>query len=155
MYLSPHFTLEELTFSDWAVRRRIDNVPSPEQVANLRRLCETVLEPARALLGVPLHINSGFRSLEVNAAVGGAHSSAHLAGLAADFVPIGLDLGIAFDKLRADPGLPFDQVIFECAAWIHLAAPVGALQPRRQALTATGHAGAWAYHLIATGESNA
>lgn len=148
MILSPHFTLEELVFSEVAVRQGIENTPDQEHIENLRRLCVTVLEPARELLGVPLHINSGYRSVKVNAAVGGAHSSAHLSGLAADFVPIGLDLREAFDKLRTQSGLPFDQVIFECAAWIHLAAPLDGLTARRQALTATGHAGAWNYQLV-------
>lgn len=148
MNLSAHFTLEELTFSEVAVRQSIDNTPDQAHIANLQRLCVTLLEPARELLGVPLHINSGYRSTRVNAAVGGAHASAHLLGLAADFVPIGLDLREAFDKLRSHADLPFDQVIFECAAWIHLAAHADGLTARRQALTATGHAGAWNYQLV-------
>lgn len=155
MYLSPHFTLEELTYSETASRWGLVNEPLPAHVDNLRRLCESLLEPARELLGVPLHINSGFRSTALNAAVRGAHSSAHLVGLAADFVPIGLDLATAFDKLRTSPGLPFDQIIFECRAWIHLAATVEGLTPRRQALTAVSlTAGAWAYNLVQNGESN-
>lgn len=153
--LTPHFTLEELTFSETAARWGLVNQPLPGHIANLRRLCETLLEPARELLGVPMHINSGFRSAAVNAAVRGAHTSAHVVGLAADFVPIGLDLAIAFDKLRAARALPFDQIIFECRAWIHLAAAAEGLTPRRQALTAVSlTAGAWAYNLVQNGESN-
>lgn len=153
--LSEHFSLEELTFSEVALRQGIDNTPSAEQIENLKRLCQELLEPARILLGVPMHINSGFRSPKVNAAVGGAHSSAHLAGLAADFVPIGLDQQTAFDMLRARAELPVDQVLWECRSWIHLAVAPAGLQPRHQALTATGHAGAWAYQLVTSGEAHA
>ena len=148
MQLSPHFSLEELTYSETALRRGIDNAPAPGQVENLKRLCETILEPVRGVLLVPMHINSGFRSVALNLAVGGAHSSAHLDGCAADFIPIGLDLRTVFDMLRKKPDLPYDQIIFECAAWIHIAAAPAGLTPRRQALTATGHPGAWSYQLV-------
>lgn len=148
MQLTPHFSLEELLYSEVALRQGIENTPTAYQVDNLRRLCEDILEPVRAILGVPLHINSGFRSAKVNAAVGGVHTSAHLAGLAADFVPIGLDLRTCFDILRARPELGYDQIIFECAAWIHLAAHAEGTQPRRQMLTAIGRPGAWTYQLL-------
>jgi len=154
MQLSPHFTLEELTFSEVGVRNRIENTPPQVAVENLRKLCLTLLEPARTLLGVPLHINSGYRSSKLNAVVGGSHSSAHLLGLAADFVPIGMDLRQAFDKLRAEPTLAFDQIIFECNAWIHLAVPANGITARCQALTATGQPGAWTYQLVTDGVRN-
>ena len=109
--LTPHFSLEELTFSEVALRQGIDNTPTTEQVLNLKRLCQELLEPVRSLLNVPMHINSGFRSPKVNAAVGGAHGSAHLAGLAADFIPIGLDLSVVFDMLRTRVEFPIDQVL--------------------------------------------
>jgi len=144
MQLSQHFSLEELTFSQVAARTGIDNTPSDEVVANLTRLCNLLLEPARAMLEVPVHVDSGYRSTVVNAAVGGARDSAHMSGRAADTVFLGIPLEEAFDKLRASD-LPFDQIIFECRAWIHLAIAPEGVQPRREALTATGHAGAWHY----------
>jgi len=146
--LSQHFTYDELTYSETALRKGIPNVPSDEQLVCLIRLCETILEPVRKILNAPMHINSGFRTPVLNTAVGGAHTSAHLTGEAADFVPIGLDLRTTFDILRASTDVPYDQIIFECKAWIHIAvAPVG-LKPRRQALTATGHAGDWVYQMV-------
>lgn len=151
MQLSPHFTLDELTFSEVGTRQGIENVPPEACVENLQRLCLSLLEPAREILGCPLHINSGFRSGQLNEAVGGAHRSAHLLGLAADFVPIGWDIRQAFDKLRAEPALVYDQLIFECFAWIHLAAPAHGLTARRQVLTATGKAGDWTYQLVTGG----
>lgn len=154
MNLSPHFTLDELTYSETALRHGIANTPSNVQLDELRRLCTDLLEPVRLILGVPLHINSGFRSIELNSAVGGTHTSAHMSGEAADFIPIGLDLETAFDMLRARAELPVDQLIFECRAWIHIAIAPPGLIPRRQALTATGHAGAWAYHFVTAGEAH-
>lgn len=145
--LSEHFTLEELTFSEVALRKGLINTPPPIQAANLAKLCSSLLEPARALLGAPLRINSGYRAPAVNAAVGGAGDSAHMDGRAADVVPQDLPLRNAFDALRTSL-LPYDQIIFECAAWIHIAiAPAGAV-PRREALTATGHPGAWHYQRV-------
>lgn len=145
--LSPHFTLDELSFSEIALRKGLINTPGQIQTANLALLCETVLEPARVLLGVPCHINSGYRSHAVNQAIGGAASSAHMDGRAADFVPVDLPLRAAFDALRLS-ALPYDQIIFECAAWIHMSIATSGSQPRREALTATGHAGAWHYEKV-------
>lgn len=148
--ITQHFSLEELTRSELASRRGLNNTPGPAEQANLERLAETLLEPARWLLGVPLRINSGYRSDIVNAIVGGARNSAHMDGRAADLVPAGLDLRAAFDQLRAS-GLPFDQIILECNAWIHLAVARDGEAPRRQALLASGGPGAWHYTEVAHG----
>lgn len=151
MNLSEHFTLEELVLSQSAMRMGINNDPDPAQVANLTRLCHTLLEPVREILRVPLHIDSGFRSVELNRYIGGAPDSAHIDGRAADLVPLSASsakaLEGAFILLRTS-SLPYDQCILECNAWIHIAiAPFDAV-PRRQALTATGRPGAWKYHLV-------
>lgn len=141
--ISPNFSLEELTFSQIALRTGLDNTPPGGAISNLTRLCAQLLEPARALLAVPLHIDSGYRSPAVNFTIGGAIDSAHMSGRAADIVPAGMDLREAFDRLRTLA--PIDQIIIECNAWIHLAiADVGAV-PRRQALTAAGAPGHWTY----------
>jgi zinc D-Ala-D-Ala carboxypeptidase len=68
--LTTHFTLEELTHSDVALQRGIDNTPSPEIVANLQTLAEG-LEKLRSLLGTPILINSGYRCLDLNRLIGG------------------------------------------------------------------------------------
>lgn len=145
-HLSPNFTLEELTFSEIAARRGIDNTPNAVQVANLTRLCVTLLEPARAILGVPIHINSGFRSPQVNLIVGStAKHSAHLDGRAADIVPVGVDLRRAFDALRTNL-TGWDKAILECNAWIHLAVADALDKPRGEALLASGSPGNWTYY---------
>lgn len=148
MNLSEHFSLEELTFSQAALRQGIDNTPDPEQVANLVRLCQELAEPARLILGVPLHVDSGYRSARVNSAVGGSMTSRHMQGLALDLIPIGIPLQDAFDRLRTSPQLPYDQIIFECRAWIHLGAAMVGAAPRRLAMTATGRPGAWEYQRV-------
>lgn len=83
--ISRHFTLEELTFSQTASRKGIDNKPPLEVVTHLTRLAYC-MEQVRALLGGPVRITSGYRSQALNAAIGGAKNSAHMNGYAADFV---------------------------------------------------------------------
>lgn len=147
MELSPNFTLEEMVLSQTALRKGFDNTPGAEQVENLERLCETLLEPVRWMLSAPLRVNSGFRSPALNEAVGGAHNSAHMDGRAADVVPIGVNLRVAFDRIRATQ-LPYDQVIIECNAWIHLAIARKGETARRQALVAVGGPGNWHYQEV-------
>lgn len=147
MQISSHFSLDELTHSDVAARKGLDNAPNAGEISNLVRLAEHLLEPIRDLLNVPLRVNSGFRSPIVNSLVGGATGSAHMDGRACDFVPVGMDLSQAFDAIRRS-NLPYDQLILECNAWIHVAvARVGA-DPRRQALLATGTPGRWSYQRV-------
>lgn len=144
MILSPHFTIEELTHSDVALRKGLDNTPNAGECDNLARLCDTLLEPARALVG-PLRVNSGYRCPAVNQAVGGATGSAHMDGRAADVVPA--NIHDAFDLLRSST-LPFDQLIFECGSWLHMAIAREGEEPRREVLTATGTPGKWAYRRL-------
>lgn len=144
--LSEHFALAEMVRSQTALRRGIANQPNEEVLINLRTLCVTLLEPVRALLGVPIQITSGYRSPLLNRAVGGAMNSAHTDGLAADIIPVGMELREAFDKIRASE-ISYDQIILECDAWIHIALPRHDREPRRQALLAEGRPGAWRYTL--------
>lgn len=142
-----HFPLEELTFSQVALRKGLANAPNEEQMANLIRLRDTLLEPGRILIPVPWHVDSGFRAPLVNAAVGGAHDSAHMDGRASDVIPKGVNLRQAFDRLRLSD-LPYDQIILECDAWIHLAIARLGVAPRRQALLAKGYPGNWSYYPV-------
>jgi hypothetical protein len=146
--MSEHFTLEALTFSQTATRKGIDNTPPQQAIDSLNLLCSSLLEPARALLGCPFRVDSGFRCEALNEAVGGAKTSAHLDGRAADCIPEGMNLQSAFLTLK-NSDLPYDQIIFECQAWIHLAIARVGETPRRQALTATGGPGHWAYQAVA------
>lgn len=118
MNLSENFTLEELTASEVALRKGIDNTPDAEIIAHLTELA-TGLEEVRRLLGVPMHINSGYRSPKVNIAVGGSATSAHCDGYAADFVAPQFGTPVEVCRAIRDSGIKFDQIIFE-GTWTHL-----------------------------------
>ena len=133
MKLSPHFTLEEFTFSHTAVRHGIDNEPPSEKIPCLIALCENILEPLRAEVGCPIHITSGYRSPALNARIGGSNRSQHTRGEAADIVVPGMTpLGVC--KLMIGMELPYDQLIFEFGRWTHVSYTRGA--PRGMVLTA-------------------
>jgi hypothetical protein len=127
MLLTPNFSLEQLTYSETAERERIDNTPAAEIVESLRLLARG-LEQVRMLTGFPLEISSGYRSPELNTRVGGAKSSQHTRGQAADFTCD--EFGPPLDIIRAirDSDIDFDQCILEYARWVHIsfsAAPRG------------------------------
>lgn len=111
-----YFTLAEMLRTS----TKLPNIPTWEVVENLRALIENVLIPAREALGAPIHVNSGYRSPEVNKAVGGAKNSQHLLGEAADLTT-GTKEG---NKLLFQALLKvamFDQLIDEKDfSWIHV-----------------------------------
>ena len=84
MKLSKNFSLKEMTKSQTALRRGIENEPGEEQQANLQQLCEQVLQKVRDHFGKPVNVNSGYRSPELNTAIGGSPTSDHCKGMAAD-----------------------------------------------------------------------
>jgi hypothetical protein len=129
-----HFTLEELTRSDTALRLGIDNTPPPSVVQNLHHLVEVLLDPLREAFGKPIYVNSGYRCPALNTAVGGSRNSQHIQGQAADIRPhlnppqrggvatrgeANAELG----RLLIDLNLPFDQLIiyptFLHVSWRH------------------------------------
>jgi hypothetical protein len=120
--LSPHFTLDEFTASQTAAREGIPNTPDAAALANLKKTAET-MEKVRTLCGnKPVIISSGYRGPQLNAAVGGASSSAHCYGLAADFTIPGFGDPHAICK-AIEPHLKewnIDQLIYEYASWVHL-----------------------------------
>jgi len=83
--LTPHFTLAELTASAKARQLGIDNTPAPELVPRLVMLAE-MLERIRTTLNAPIIVTSGYRCERLNLAVGGASTSDHPRGHAADIV---------------------------------------------------------------------
>ena len=120
--LTEHFTLEELVKSDTAARLGIDNTPTSEACANLRRLAIEVLEPLRLLLRVPIIVSSGYRCAALNKAVGGVRTSQHQKGQAADLVCTRYeDKRRAFELLK---GFDVDQLLWERnskgTTWIHV-----------------------------------
>ncbi len=133
--LSPHFSLEELTFSQTAARQGIDNTASPQIAANLV-LVVGILEDIRSLLGdVPLHISSGYRCPALNTLIGGSRTSAHMNGLAADFTAPDFGSVLEVAQAIAASGLVFDQLIHEYGTWVHVGMAASGVTPRRQLLT--------------------
>jgi hypothetical protein len=139
MQLTPNFSLEELTVSDTARRRRISNAPTPAHLRNLRRTA-ALLEEIRALFGVPLQVTSGYRNPQVNALVGGVPTSAHALGLAADFHVKGLDDLSAAKRIR-DSGIVFDQLNHEAGRSVHVGLQAAGKTQRRQVLRQPGGPG--------------
>lgn len=82
------FTLKEFLYSKTAGSLGIDNVPGFEQVRNLFNLVKYVLDPCRQYIGIPIYINSGYRSKRLNDIVGGVPTSQHLDGKAADITTL-------------------------------------------------------------------
>ena len=120
--LSPHFSLEELTHSDVAVRNGWDNTPDEAAQANLVRLAE-FLERVKRLLGdKPVMINSAYRSKQVNDAVGSKDTSQHRLGCAADIRVPGMTPD-QVTKAIMGSNLEFDQVIREFDSWTHVSVP--------------------------------
>lgn len=116
-----YFSLSELTRSATASVLNIDNTPPPSAVANLTALVDNVLDPLRKAWGNPITVNSGYRSPRLNAAVGGAASSQHPKGEAADISAGSYDLNRQLFDLAVSLRLPFDQLIDERGyCWLHI-----------------------------------
>ena len=129
MNLSEHFTLDEATYSETAIRLGIPNLPSELQLANMKHAA-ACLEPLRAVTG-PLRINSWLRLPDVNVAVGGSKVSSHMDGFAID-VSSSTMTPIELCRKVEELGLKFDQIIHEYGRWMHISfAP----EMRQQKLT--------------------
>lgn len=125
MMLSPNFSLHEMTKSETALRLNLDNIPSDQVVANLKMLAVNVLQPIRNHFQRGVKVNSGYRSPDVNQAVGGSRTSDHCRGCAADIeIP-----GIANYELAKwiKENLKFKQLILEFytlgipdSGWVHV-----------------------------------
>lgn len=137
--LSTNFFLDEFTRSQTAARlgQAVEVEPGSEVFQNLERLCQTVLQPFRDAVGRVVQVSSGYRPEWLNLAVGGSKASAHVQGLAADIVVVGLPPLEAAQELAAMPGpLPWQQLIHEYGQWVHISAPAIGAAPARETLTA-------------------
>lgn len=114
------FDLEELTHSDTAKAKGIDNTPNDTEKKNLENLVKYVLDPLRDMYGKPIYVNSGYRSEALNKAVGGSNTSQHRLGMAADIDTHTREGNIELFNLIAK-NLSFDQLIDEKDySWIHV-----------------------------------
>lgn len=134
MELTKNFSLLELTSSETAVRKGIDNTPSAEVTANLRYLCLNVMQPLRDWYGKPINITSGYRSPKLNKAIGGSTTSDHCLGRAIDFTLPKEDYQKVFSWIKEN--CEFDQLINEFNfQWIHVSFRISG--NRKQVLKAT------------------
>ena len=125
MKLSKNFSLKEMTKSQTALRRGIDNEPGDEEEANLQQLCEQVLQKVRDHFGKPVTVNSGYRSPELNKAIGGSTTSDHCKGMAADIEIPGVSNYELADWIKSN--CEFRQLILEFytpgvpdSGWVHV-----------------------------------
>jgi len=148
MNLSANFTLKELTRSDTATRLGLDNTPDAQALENLKILCEKVLQPVREHFGKSVTVNSGYRSPESNAAVGGSKTSDHCKGQAADIEIAGVANADLAQWIMDN--LEYTQLILEFytsgipdSGWVHVSYDPNNL--KKQELTATKVAGKTTY----------
>ena len=150
--ISDHISYKEATFSQTAIRKDIDNTPSEEVLERMRTVAENVFEPLRAHVGGPIKINSFYRSIMLNTAIGGSKSSQHTRGEAID---IDDTLGNMSNKdmfTFIKDELDFDQLIWEFGdnenpAWVHVSY-VSPENNRRRILKASKVNGKTTYNVI-------
>ena len=147
MKLSKNFSLAEFTKSQTALRMDIDNTPQGEHLENAIELFEYVVQPVRDNFG-PTVINSGYRSPELNNAVGGSSRSQHCRGQAADIECPGVPNAEVANWIVDN--VPFDQVILEFytpgipdSGWVHVS--YNAEGNRENVLTALKEGGKTVY----------
>ena len=136
MKLSQHFTLGELTKSN---HTEVYNIPSHQAIENLKRVCEW-LEELRTSAGVPIIINSGYRSPQLNKRVGGSPTSNHLLGCAVDLRVAGIEQALRYAVILMDYAdetkQDFDEILIEKnrygAMWLHFAVRPPSQENRRK-----------------------
>lgn len=143
MKLSEHLDLSEVVRSESAKRKGISNMPTAEHIANFKVLAEKIFEPIRIHFRCPIIISSGYRSKELNAAIGGSATSQHCSGEAIDIdmdgTPNGVTNRMVFDFIKDN--LEFDQLIYEFGNsenpdWVHVSYETTGAQ-RKQVLRAS------------------
>tara|TARA_B110000285_G_scaffold232631_1_gene304121 strand:- start:1246 stop:1710 length:465 start_codon:yes stop_codon:yes gene_type:complete len=124
MQLSKNFSLSEMTKSDTAARKGIENTPTDQHKESMKLLCDTILQPVREHFAKSVRVTSGYRSEALCEAIGSSKTSQHAKGQAADFEITGID-----NKELAEwiiENLEFDQIILEFydegdanSGWVH------------------------------------
>ena len=119
--MAKYFTIGELCKSDVAVEKRIENTPDNTTVERMQALMEECLDKVREMWGKPIGVNSGYRSAELNRAVGGAKNSQHLRGEACDITTGTKENNRKLFDLIVASDIPFDQLIDESGyKWLHI-----------------------------------
>ena len=144
MRLSEHFTLGEMIASPTAEAQKIPNVPLKCHITALENLCQRCLEPVRQHFGMPIQVNSGYRCPQLNARIGGAPTSQHMKGEAADITIPRRYWPFCYTSKEQIARLLFtwmkdnvdlDQLILEHSAaswWVHVSCRVNYRKNRHQ-----------------------
>jgi putative chitinase len=143
--LSPHFSLAEMTVTSTG----LPNTPTGQLLANLTYTAQQMEKVRAALGGLPIQVNSAYRSDAVNRAVGGVTTSAHSFGFAVDFVcpQFGTPYEVCAALIKA--GIKFDQLIHEKRRWVHIGFGLkSGISNRNQVLTLPPQGGRYQAGLI-------
>jgi len=150
--ISNHISYKEGVYSITATRRGIDNTPDDEQLANMELIAEKVFEPLREWVDGPIKVNSFFRSVDLNKAIGGSSKSQHCKGQAMDIddtfkVVANSDM---YNYIKNN--LDFDQLIWEFGDdenpdWLHVSY-VSKDENRKRCLRAIRSGGRTTYNII-------
>lgn len=150
--ISKHISYKEATFSQTATRKNIDNTPNEEVLCRMQAVAENIFEPLRAHVGGPIKINSFYRSINLNVAIGGAKSSQHTRGEAIDIDDTfgHMSNKEMFEFIKDE--LDFDQLIWEFGddnnpAWLHVSY-VSNENNRRRILKASKQQGKTVYNIM-------
>ncbi len=120
--VSKHISFKEATHSNYATKYGIKNKPTDDILENMKLVAEKVFEPLREWVEHPIKVNSFFRSLELNSAIGGSQVSSHLTGNAIDITSMGGKTNLEMFHYIKD-NLDFDQLIWEFGSepkWLHV-----------------------------------
>ena len=123
--ISKHISKKEGTFSNTATRKGIDNVPGSEELQNMELIAEKIFEPLRKAANGPIKINSFYRSVELNKAIGGSSKSQHCQGRAIDVDDVHGYMSNKEMYNYIKNNLDFDQLIWEFGTednpdWVHV-----------------------------------
>jgi hypothetical protein len=146
--LTKNFSLAEMVKSETALRHGMDNHPGPDELNNMLQLCANVLQPVRDHFQKGVKVNSGYRSPDVNAKVGGSRTSDHCRGMAADIEIPGVPNADLARWIK--DSLSYTQLILEFytpgvpdSGWVHVSYDPSNL--KKQDLTATRRDGKTVY----------
>jgi len=125
MKISDHITYAEAIHSNTAKRKSIDNTPNEVQVLSMKLLADKIFEPLRKWVGGPIKVNSFFRSVTLNEAIGGVASSQHCKGQAIDIDDVYSYKTNAEMYKWIQENLDYDQMIWEFGTdtqpnWVHI-----------------------------------
>jgi len=126
MQISKHFTFNELTHTNHTQFLRRNRLMGERYIRTLRLIANYILEPVRAIFGVPVLVSSCFRCPDLNDFIGGSKNSQHLRGEVPDFEVKGIPCKEVFDIIRIKPHIKYGQLILESAGsveWIHCSLP--------------------------------